>query len=495
LALRRTLLVESFILCGVGAAIGVAAARPVVDGLARYAVRFSVRALDLRLDPGALWVAAALAMASAVFLAFIPRLPSAESLHGSGLTGAGSRTTGGASGRLRVFAVVQIAASFVLLVGAAMLLRTLLQLQAAEPGIETRQVLAVDLPVIAYGRTPEQIRLFYREVQRRISAVPSVERVSVGSSTPWRDTRDFDLAFTFAVEGGQQLNGDASPRAKLRRVSPGYFETLGVDIHAGRDFSDSDRDGAERVVIISQSVADQLFLWQSPLDRHLVWTDAVMRVIGVSQAPHRIVGVVPDIDDENVIPLPSMLVYHPYEQQIAGGRLFVNTKGDPYSLIPTITQIVRELSADQPVEHPNTLHDIRAEVLSPDRLNVLVFGGFAAVALAVSIVGVAGVLAFSVSARTREFGVRLAIGSPPHHLLRQVLGEGLLLAGTGMVVGALGILAIRRIAGSFIANMAWPGMWPILGSVVVLFFAGGVAAALPAIRAARIDVITALRSE
>ena len=121
--------------------------------------------------------------------------------------------------------------------------------------------------------------------------------------------------------------------------------------------------------------------------------------------------MVPDVDDENVVPGPAMTIYQPFEQQIGGGRLFVHAKSDPYPLVAPITQIFRSLSADQPVERAATLEDVRAEVLSPNRLNTLVFGGFASVALAIAVVGVAGVLAFSVSARTREFGIRLAIGS------------------------------------------------------------------------------------
>ena len=116
-------------------------------------------------------------------------------------------------------------------------------------------------------------------------------------------------------------------------------------------------------------------------------------------------------------------MYHPFEQEIGGGRLFVHAQTDPYALVPPITRIIRELSADQPVERAATLEDVRAEVLAPDRLNALVFGGFAAVALTIAVVGVAGVLAFSVSARTREFGIRLAIGSAPRHLLTRVFGK------------------------------------------------------------------------
>ena len=148
-----------------------------------------------------------------------------------------------------------------------------------------------------------------------------------------------------------------------------------------------------------------------------MWTDPVMKFIGVSGKAARIVGIAADVDDENVVPGPALSVYHPFEQEIGGGRMFVHARTDPYALVPSITRIIREMSADQPVEQAATLEDIRAEVLAPDRLNALVFGGFAAVALMIAVVGVAGVLAFSVSARTREFGIRLAVGSAPRHLL------------------------------------------------------------------------------
>src|SRR4029434_9486756 len=139
---------------------------------------------------------------------------------------------------------------------------------------------------------------------------------------------------------------------------------------------------------------------------------------------------------------PALSVYHPFEQEIGGGRLFVHTRSDPYALVAPITRIIRDLSAEQPVEKVATLEDVRAEVLAPNRLNALVFGGFAGVALTIAIVGVAGVLAFSVSARTREFGIRLAIGSAPRHLLTRVVKEGATIAAVGVVAGLLGGLAL-----------------------------------------------------
>jgi len=493
--LRRTLLAESAILCGTGALLGVLIAQPMVSVLARYASRFSVRALDLTLDSSLLWVGVGLALVAAALLAFVPRLPSSDATHGFALSSAGLRISGATNRRLRAFAVTQIAASFVLLAGAGMLLKTLLALEAARPGFETERVLAVNIPVISYGRTPEQIRNFYREVQRRVTEVPGVERVAFGSTVPWRDTGGGGDGMQFSVEGRTRENGVEDPRARSRSVSPGFFAALGIPLLDGRDFTSEDRSGGERVVIVSASIANELFPGQNPLNRHLMWTDGIMRFIGVSTEPRRIVGVVPDIDDERIEPRPAKTIYAPFEQELGGGRLFVHTKGDPYALVPSITRMVREMAADQPVERAASLSDVRADVLTPDRLNAVVFGVFASVALAISIVGVAGVLAFSVSGRTREFGIRLAICSQPRSILGSVLAEGAWMSGVGVVAGAAGGYALARVVGSYVQNVQLPGAWPLVGSAAVLVVAAILGALLPAARAARVDVFQALRAD
>jgi putative ABC transport system permease protein len=492
--LRRTLLAESLVLCGTGAVLGVLIAQPMVTVMGRYAARFSVRALDLTLDASILWVGVGLALLAAVLLAFVPRLPNADAKHGFALTSGGLRITGATNRRLRLFAVTQIAASFVLLAGAGMLLKTLIALQAAKPGFETANVLAVNVPSSSFGRTPEQVRAFYRELQRRVGETPGVDRVALASNVPWRDAGNFGDGLQFSVEGRTRENGQDDPRARFRNVSPGFFATMGMPILAGRDFNDSDRLSSEPVVIINASLAQQLFPGQDPLNRHLMWTDGIMKFIGISNGPRRIVGVTADIDDEHIDPKAAFTVYHPFEQQL-GGRLIARTKGDPYALVPSITRIVRELAADQVVERAATLDDIRAEVLAPDRLNAMVFGGFAGVALAISIVGVAGVLAFSVSGRTREFGIRLAIGSQPREILTSVLGEGLWMTGIGVIAGAAGGFAVARIVGSYLQNVQLPGALPIIMSAVVLLVAAIIGSLLPAARAARVDVVQALRAE
>jgi putative ABC transport system permease protein len=278
-------------------------------------------------------------------------------------------------------------------------------------------------------------------------------------------------------------------------VSPGFFASLGVPIIAGRDFTEGDRRDAEKVVIVTQSLAQRMFSTTDVVNRRLMWTDPVTKFIDVSTGPRRIVGIVADVDDENVVPCAVMTVYHPYEQEIGGGRIFVRAKTDPYSLVPTITKVIRDLSAEQPVEEAATRADVRAEVLAPNRLNAVVFGGFALVALTIAVVGVAGVLAFSVSARTREFGIRLAVGSAPAHLLTRVLGEGAAIAASGIVAGAVGGVVLARVVGSYIPDVHLPGALPTIAAGTVLVAAAVLASVTPAARASRVDVVRALRSE
>ncbi|HEX4605497.1 MAG TPA: ADOP family duplicated permease [Candidatus Angelobacter sp.] len=494
-AFRRSLLAEGLVLCGSGALAGVAIAAPMVAVLARYASRFSVRALDLTVDFSMVWIGVGLALIAAVFLAFVPRLPSPDSSRGFGLASSGARVSGGSRRRLGIFAVTQVTASFLLLAGAGALIKTLLVLEKTQPPFETAHVLAVNLPVMADGRTPEQVHDFYRKVQRQISTLPGVAHVSAGFSVPWRDAREQSISFTFSVEGAKRENGQDDPRARFRSVSPGFFETLGVPIHEGRDFRDSDRDGAERVVIISQSVAQRLFPGREAVDRHLQWTDGVMKFIGISTEPRRIIGVVPDVDDENIIPSPAMTVYQPSDQEGWSGRLFVRAQNDPYALVPAIARTVHEMAGDQPVERASTLEDVRAEVLTPDRLNAVVFGGFATLALLISVVGVAGVLAFSVSGRTREFGIRLALGAQPRSILTKVLLEGLVIASVGVAAGIVVGFAFARTIGKYVAEAQLPGVLPLLASAAVILAAAVIASALPALRAARINTVQALRSE
>jgi len=503
-ALRRMLLAESLLLCGAGAALGVVSAQPMVAILARYASRFSVRALDLTVDNSMLWVGAALAIVAAVILAFVPRLPSSGASNGLSLSSGSVRITGSTSNRQRLFAVTQIAASFVLLTGASALITTLIELQRTQTGLDMRHVLAVDVPAMTYGKSPQQVLDFYKEAMRRIDALPGVSKTAFGVVAPWRDADIFGPGLQFSADGHVHAQDQEDPRAQPRDISPGFFAALGVPILEGRDFNQSDGKSDDLVVIVSETLAQRMFPGQDALNRHVYWTDPVLQFADGTDkekarfmAPHRIIGVTADVDDEHVVPEPIVTVYSPFAEggSIFGGHLFIHSSVNPYSLVSPVTHIIREMSADQPVEHAATLADIRAEVLTPERLNSVVFGVFAAVALVIAVVGVAGVLAFSVSARTREFGIRLALGSQPGNLLRGVMTEGAIMAGAGLLAGAAFGFAAARLAGHYLLEVQMPGALPVVLSAVVLVTIAVVASMVPAARAARVDVIQALRTE
>ena len=485
-ALRRTLLAESLVLCTAGAILGLLLAEPLVTVAGGYAARFSVRALEATVDASVLWLGAGLAVIAAVLLAFVPRLPSSDRSSGLGLAGGSVRITPGTNRRLRTFATVQIACSFVLLAGAGMLIATLTALQTANTGYDMRQVLAIDVPPSATGVGNAAVHNFFQEAVRRVGELPGVQGVAAGMIVPWRDAGD-GLKFQFAIEGYLPADGEENPFARFRPVSPQFFAVLGVPILAGRGFTDEDRDDAERVAIVSQSMAQRFFPNGDALNRRVTRT-------GRNPEPRRIVGIVADVDDQNVVQEPSMTVYVPLQRGLPS-RLFVRVAGDPYTLVPSVTRTIRGISADQAVERPTTLEDVRAEVLTPQRLNAFVFSAFGGIALLIAVVGVAGVLAFSVSARTREFGVRMALGSTPRDLRDGVLRDGTRIAAIGIAAGAAGGYALARVAERLFGNLQLPGVVPAVAAAAVLFGAAIVASLLPATRASRVDVLQALRSE
>jgi hypothetical protein len=296
----------------------------------------------------------------------------------------------------------------------------------------------------------------------------------------------------FAADGYTPADGEENPRARFRVVAPDFFKVLGVPVLAGREFTTDDRAGKEPVVVVSESLALRIFPNGDAVNRKFWWVDPFF---GPKPFPRRIIGVVADVDDENIVKGSAMVVYQPTLQIAPPGRMFVHASGDPYALVQPITRIVRELAPAQPLERIQTLQDIRTEVLAPDRLNAFVFSGFAGVALLIAVVGVGGVLAFGVSARTREFGVRLAIGSSPSDLLRRVLSEGIYIVAIGLLAGAVFGYAFAGVASSLVENLKMPGAGSVLGAAGVLVAAALAASLLPAARASRVDVLQALRSE
>ena len=307
-ALRRTLLAESLVLCGTGAVLGVLIARPMVAVLARYAARFSVRALDVtrrrqpavgRRRPRAARRSAARVRSAAAVGRRVERVRSLERQR--------CASPAGTNRRLRVFAVTQIAASFVLLAGAGMLLHDAAGAAGrADPGFDTRNVLARQRAgdVVRTDAGADASASITKSL-RRIAALPGVERVAFGSTVPWRDAGSFGAGFQFSVEGLRQGDGEEDPRGALPLGVARLLRRARRAALAGRDFTDADRRGAERVVIVSAepraAAVPEPGRRQPPPDRGPIRS---MKFIGVSTEPRRIVGVVADIDDENIVPGP-----------------------------------------------------------------------------------------------------------------------------------------------------------------------------------------------
>jgi len=275
--------------------------------------------------------------------------------------------------------MTQIAASFVLLAGAGMLLAALIALQTTNTGYDMRQVLAFDIPPFSLGSSantrpaptagsastppapvpPEQVPDLYREVTQRVRQIPGVDGVVGGLFVPWRDTGKWPHV-QFTVEGYTPANGEEYPYARQRSVGPGYFAMLAIQVVAGREFTEEDRIGKERVVIVSQSIAQRLFLNGDALNRNFSTVSQMSFTGRVNTTPSRIVGVVADVDDEKVDGAPAMTVYTVWRSKGLPMRMFVRTAGDPYALVPAVTRIVRDLSVNQAVERPATLEDVPA---------------------------------------------------------------------------------------------------------------------------------------
>ncbi len=202
------------------------------------------------------------------------------------------------------------------------------------------------------------------------------------------------------------------------------------------------------------------------------------------------------MDDANILPQHNLTIYQPFAQgPVYGACLLVRASKDPTSLVPSITKTIRAVAATQPVEHASTLEDVRTEVLANNRVNAIVFGGFAALALAISAVGIAGVLAFSVSWRTREFAIRLAVGAQPLGILSNVVRDGATTAAIGVVAGGLLGWGLSRLAGKYIPELQLPGPIPLIGAATVVVVSAVLASLVPAARAARVDTMQALRAD
>jgi putative ABC transport system permease protein len=494
--LRRLLLVENLVLAGLGAALGLVIAVGGVQLLIKLAERYSPRAGEISLDGTVLGFTMLLSLAVALLLSFVAHLPREGRL--GGLIAAGVNRMSGSLAKQRLqraLVVAQIAVSVVLLAGAGLLTRTMLQLANVQTGLKSEEVLTMEIPMGfgTAGRTDAAVKQLYERMKMEVASIPGVSEVGVGSSMPLRSSQ-FQLEVK--AEGKTLGVGEAQPRAEFRTASPEYFSASGIPLLSGRPFYTTDQDKSGDVVILNKTLADQLFPGQDAVGKRVAWTGDVLRFIGIHGDYRLVVGVVGDTKDAGLDAAPVPVVFMPFTQEATfSGGLVIRAAADASALVPSATRIVRGIVPQDPIENVLTVGQIKDQSVAPRRLNAALVSSFGILAVVIAAVGIAGVLAFSVSARTNEIGIRMSLGADSGRVQRMVLFEGGALLVIGLVLGvAAAALGMRVIRGMLFGVTPYDPVTLI--GVAVLMAAVGVAACwLPALRAARIDPAITMRGQ
>lgn len=493
--LRRLLLAEHLVLAPVGAALGVAIAYAAAGLLTTFTSRISNRAGEIQLDGVVLAFALAVAGMVALLLSFAPRVGREHQL-GTELTAGSTRTTG--SGRRRrlqqALVVTQIAVSVILLTGAGLLVQSMQRLAAVDPGLDTRNVLTMEVPAdFAAITSNEKAIAQYERMATELKAIPGVQIVGLGSNVPLRIT-EFQL--DIKAEGRVQSPGEPQPQAEFRTADPGYFRASGMTLAAGRDFTTADRAKTARVAIVNQTLAKLLFPGEDAVGRRVTWTGDVLKFIGLQEEWMTIVGVVRDTKDGGLDAKPVRAIYTPFQQGVfPTGGLVIRTEVNPLGLAQAAREVVRSVDPRQPVEKLMALDAIRDESVGPRRINAMLIGSFSLLALVIAAIGIAAVLAFTVSARTNEIGIRMSLGANSGMVQRMVLAEGGVLLAVGLLLGVVGAILTTRLMQELLYGVAPDDPVTVIGVSVLMAVVGVSACWIPARRAARINPLMAIRGK
>ena len=492
--LRRLLLAENLILALGGAVLGLAIAYAGLGLLVAFAEQLTTRGGEIRLDGWVLSFTIGIAILVAVMLAFVPHIGEEGALAAS-LAAAGRRSTAGrARQRLqKSLVIVQVGVSIILLTGAGLLVRTLMKLQVVDTGLRVENVLSMEVPMDGTGRSTADMLTMYEQMQRKIAAIPGVIEVGLGSNVPLRDNQ---FRLDIKAESHPQQPGEPTPNAEYRTVSPEYFRAAKIPVVKGREFSSADRRGNQHVVILNQALAKRLFGDKDPIGQRVAWTGDVLRFIPVPGDWRTVVGVVGNTRDSGPDNDPSPVLYQPFAQEeIFNGSFIVRTGGDPTAITKSVVAAIRSFDPQALVEKVQTLEQVREERVAPRKVNALLVTSFGTLALVIAGVGIAGVLAFSVSSRTGEIGIRMSLGADAFRVKKMVLGEGWVLLAGGLVVGVIGSLSAARLMSKLLYGVS--PYDPVTVSLVAVLMAtvGTLACWIPAGRAAKVEPATALRSD
>ncbi len=486
--LMRQLLTESVLLSVIGGSLGLLLAYASVKWLVASLPTSVPRVEEIRMDAGVLAFTGAISILIGLLFGIIPAWKvTRTNLHDT-LKEGGRGTPGAGHHRVRsVLAVTEISLALVLLVGAGLMLRSFFRVMHADPGFNAEGVLTavVSLPQTKY-KEPVQVRNFIDQVLQNVKAMPGVQ--AAGSTLPllggWQSS--------FIVEGRPEPPPGQKPSSDISRVSTDYFRAMGVRLLKGREFTERDNADAPPVCIIDETFARTFWPNEDPLGKKIKFGRADDKEAKWME----VVGVVAHVKNYGVDQSSRVETYYPYMQRPIGFfTLVIRTAGSPTSLIPGVRQAVIAVDRDVPISEVQTLAEIVADNTAERRMSAVLLAIFAALALLLAAVGIYGVMSYSVSQRTQEIGIRMALGAQPRHILRMILGHGAIVAGVGVVLGLAAAFGLARLIASLLFQVSTTDP-PTFAVVPILLMAVALLACyVPARRATRVDPMIALRNE
>jgi len=480
------MLTESGLLALAGGALGLALAAATMRLLTGFAARFTPRASEISLDGEVLAFTLVVCVLTGLAFAVLPALPARVNLVAA-LKEGGAAVSGGGSSRIRAALVVaQVAVSMVLLIGAGLMLRSLLELQSVNPGFDSQRVLTMTMDLNWSRYTSNELILgFHDRLNARLTGQPGVVSTASTLTFPLDGHRRFNVSFL--IEGQPPAEDGAQPLGDLRSASPEYFPTLGIPLVTGRLFTPSDGPNSPQVAIVNQTLARRYFPTETAVGKRISADTGKTWIT--------IVGVVGDVRHYGLQSEPTDEVYLPFAQlPIRESTFLVRTTADPAVMARRIGEEVLAIDPGQPIANVQTLEEVRGEALANPRLTTTLVLLFALLALCITAAGLGGVVAFSVSQRTQEIGVRMALGAGRGEVLGMVLREGLRLLGLGLVLGALAAVVLGRLITGLLYHVETTDPITFAGMGLVLALIAAVACLVPARRAATVDPLVALRA-
>jgi predicted permease len=497
--LVRQFFTEAVLLSCAGGLVGILLAHWGVDILVALAGPHIPRSTEIRIDGGVLVFLVAVASLAGIGFGLAPALLASKTDLVSGLGTGGGRVRDSKQRRKvrSILVVGELALAFVLLMGSGLLIRTLVHLHKTDSGMVTENVLTMRMSLPADKYPGAKATDFYRDVLERVETMPGVSAVGFNSRLP---LDGYGLSGRFAIQGQPWGRPGTEPHAQMRLVSSGYFSVLGIPVVRGRDFSKRDDANSQPVVIINETLARRYYLDEDPLGRIIQTPTAPELFLRPKERQMTIVGIVADVKAAGLHRQPQPELYFPYRQIqqfdiLASMSLAVRAQIPGASLTRAIRSAVRSVDPAQPVYSVKTMDQVVSDSLSSSRIVSWLFGSFAAIALLLAVTGIYGVISFLVAQRTKEFGVRTALGARPGDVLRDVLSKGMLLVCMGLALGVAGALAVTRILSGMLFSVTPTDVPTYIAVSVILAAVALAACAVPARRAMQVDPIETLRYE